>query len=84
MKLKLLTLVPAVLMFTACSTTPITEADKEKKVANNEMRCKKVIRTGSNISSRRCVSKEQAEQERKQSQEAMRRMQGKGGRFGDN
>ncbi len=67
----------------ACNSTGDKKTQKESYASAGDMRCKKSMRTGSHISKKRCMSKKQAEQERKAAQEDWRRRTNKTGERND-
>lgn len=76
MKLKIALVAASILTLAACASTPNDSKDGTKKVSKrSDMRCTAKMKIGSHISKKRCVSQKQHEQDKKNSQDQIRKLQ---------
>jgi len=77
MKIKLVLASSIILALSACASTSPTDSTKvaEKVSARSDMRCTAKAKIGSHISKKRCVSQKQYDQDKKNSQEQVQRIQ---------
>lgn len=64
------------LLFSCASSNKVTTTNKQSQnnqiVENSNLVCKKTRKTGSRMNTRNCITKEQSDTERRESQEALR------------